>query len=201
VHHDREVPVMGVNTRERLVEVATQLFYNDGFRHVGLDQILTQVGITKTAFYKHFPSVDDLIVEVLRKQSVWLQSHFMEIVRQHGGPTAMGQLSALFDAVEQILQQEGFHGCIFVSAAMEFPSPHDPAHRAALQNRLAIERLVHDIAERAGALQPQVLAEQLCLIMEGTYAARQVTGRPETIETARQIAHEIIRSHFAATCA
>lgn len=187
---------MGANTRQRLVEVATERFYNDGFRHVGLDQILTQVGITKTAFYKHFPSVDDLIVEVLRQQSTWVQNHFMEIVRQHGGSSAMGQLNALFDAVEQILEREGFHGCIFVSAAMEFPSPHDPAHRAALQNRLALERLVHDIAERAGALQPQVLAEQMCLIMEGTYASRQVTGRQNTIETARQIANEVIRSHF-----
>ena len=103
------------------------------------------------------------------------------MIREQGGRTAAGQLRGLFDVVERVIESDDFHGCIFVNAAMEFPLPHDPAHMAAAQNKRAIEQIVHDLAERAGAADPQALAEELCLIMEGVYVTRQVSGRPEAI--------------------
>ncbi|MEX2092413.1 MAG: TetR/AcrR family transcriptional regulator, partial [Pirellulales bacterium] len=52
-------------TRQRLIEAAGRRFYRDGFRMVGLDQILADVGISKTAFYNHFESKDDLVLAAL----------------------------------------------------------------------------------------------------------------------------------------
>ena len=60
-------------------------FYRDGFRNVGLDQVLADVGISKTAFYKHFESKDDLMLAALEKQNVWLQDTFRTMIRQRGG--------------------------------------------------------------------------------------------------------------------
>ena len=56
---------MKTPTRQRLVEAATRRFYRDGFRSVGIDQILSDVGISKTAFYKHFESKEDLMLGAL----------------------------------------------------------------------------------------------------------------------------------------
>ena len=36
------------DTKQRLIDAATRRFYRDGFRNVGLDQILDDVGISKT---------------------------------------------------------------------------------------------------------------------------------------------------------
>jgi AcrR family transcriptional regulator len=188
---------MPSDTRQRLIETATARFYRDGFRNVGLDSVLDDVGISKTAFYKHFQSKDDLMLAVLQQQSDWLRNHFIEVIRAHGGASAAGQLRALFDAVGQIIESDGFHGCIFVNAAMEFPLPHEPAHQAAAANKAEIERLVHDIAERAGASDPAGLARELCLIMEGAYITRQVTGRPDTIDVARRVAERVIQAYLS----
>lgn len=57
------------STRQRLIEAAGRRFYRDGFRMVGLDQILTEVGISKTAFYKHFESKDDLVLAALAEMT------------------------------------------------------------------------------------------------------------------------------------
>jgi AcrR family transcriptional regulator len=94
---------MASDTRERLTRVAMDRFYRDGFRNVGIDQILDDVGIGKTAFYKHFACKEDLIVATLEMQNVWLQGTFREVIRSQGGRAAVDQLRCLFDFVEQII--------------------------------------------------------------------------------------------------
>ena len=189
---------MKSQTRERLVDAAILRFYRDGFRNVGVDQILTDVGISKTAFYKHFDSKDDLMLAALERQNRWLQDTFHTMIRERGGPTPLGQLRALFDVVENIIEADEYHGCIFVNAAMEFPLPGEPAHVLAARNKHAIEELACRLAEEAGADQPRALAQELCLIMEGAYVTRQVTGNEQTVNIARGVAELVIAARCAA---
>lgn len=185
---------MPTPTRQRLVEAAVRRFYRDGFRSVGIDQVLADVGISKTAFYKHFESKDDLMLAALETQNGWLQETFQKMICERGGPTALGQLHAILDVVEHIIESDDYQGCIFVNAAMEFPLPHEPAHVAASQNKQAIENIIFLLAEEAGADNPRALAQELCLIMEGAYVTRQVTGNKDTANIARRIVKQVIAS-------
>ena len=189
---------MPSQTRQRLIEASVKRFYRDGFRNVGIDQILTDVGISKTAFYKHFECKEDLMLAALAMQNEWLQNTFREMIRERGGESALGQLRAVLDVVETIIQSETFQGCIFVNVAMEFPLPHQPAHVAAAAHKRAIEGYVKELAATAGAADPYALARELCLVMEGAYVTRQVTGDPATIAVARRIADIVIASHIRA---
>jgi len=183
-------------TRQKLVEAATRRFYRDGFRNVGIDQILTDVGISKTAFYKHFECKEDLMLAALEDQDRWLQNMFRQMVRDRDGQPGVGQLRALFDVVEQLIESGDFQGCIFVNAAMEFRLPHEPAHIAAARNKNALEDIVCEIAADAGAAEPRALAQELCMIMEGAYVTRHVTGNPNTIAVARRVAERVIGEHL-----
>ena len=78
---------------------------------------------------------------------------------------------------------------------MEFPLPHEPAHVAALENKRAIESIIANLAEEAGAADPFALAQELCLIMEGAYVTRHVTGNIHTVDIARRIATLAISAH------
>jgi AcrR family transcriptional regulator len=185
-------------TRQKLVDAATRRFYRDGFRNVGIDQILTDVGISKTAFYKHFECKEDLMLAALDDHDRWMQDTFRDMVRQRGGESGVGQLRALFEVVEMLIESEDFQGCIFVNVAMEFPLQHEPAHVAAARSKQAVEDMVTEISALAGAAEPRALAQELCLVMEGVYVTRQVTGNPETIAIARRIAEKIIAAHVPA---
>ncbi len=185
-------------TREKLVEAATRRFYRDGFRNVGIDQILSDVGISKTAFYKHFECKEALVLEALESRDRWLQKLFCEMIRERGGNCAIARLRAVFDVAEYIIKSEEFQGCIFVNVAMEFPLPHDPAHVAAARSKKGVEDIVTKIAEEAGVSDPQALAQELCLIMEGVYVTRHVTGNPATIAIARRLADRAISAHLPA---
>ncbi|HVX62309.1 MAG TPA: TetR family transcriptional regulator [Pirellulales bacterium] len=185
-------------TRQRLTEAALRRFYRDGFRNVGLDQVLADVGISKTAFYKHFSCKEDLVLAALEMQSRWLEDAFPERVCQRGGETPVGQLRALFDVVDEIIADDEFRGCIFVNVAMEYPLPHDPAHVAAADAKRAVEKIVSDLALRAGAADPRQMARELCLIIEGVYVTRQVSGDRQSIDVARRLAELVIASHLTA---
>jgi AcrR family transcriptional regulator len=182
---------MPTRTRQRLVEAAIRRFYRDGFRSVGIDQILADVGISKTAFYKHFECKEDLLLAAMELQNKWLQGTFRSMVRGRAA-TAIGQLHAAFDVVEHIIASDEFQGCFFVNVVMEFPLPHEPAHVLASQSKQAIEELMHELSHEAGACDPRGLAQELCLLMEGAYVTRQVTGDKKAVDTARRIARLLI---------
>lgn len=190
---------MSLPTRQRLIDAATKRFYRDGFRNVGIDQVLSDVGISKTAFYKHFESKEDLMLAVIRDHDLWMQETFRQMVRDSGGPNPVDQLHSLFDVVEMIIESEDFQGCIFVNVSMEFPLPHEPAHRAAAASKRAMEEIVYELAVQAAADNPRALAQELCLVMEGAYVTRHVTGNPETVAIARRVADLVIEAHLRPT--
>lgn len=187
------------STRHRLIESAIRRFYRDGFRNVGIDQVLADVGISKTAFYKHFESKDELMLAALEARNVWLQETFRDMIRSHGGPDPAAQLRGLFDVVERVINSDEFQGCIFVNAAMEFPLAHEPAHLAAAEHKRAIESIVRELAAEANADNPAAMAQDLCLIIEGAYVTRQVTGDPQTIAIARRVADSVIAKRLPTT--
>jgi hypothetical protein len=58
-----------------------------------------------------------------------------------------------------------------------------------------------ETAGAAGAPDPAALARELCLIMEGAYVTRHVSGRPDTVAVARKIADRVITDHLSGTAA
>jgi hypothetical protein len=79
--------------------------------------------------------------------------------------------------------------------------PHELAHNAAARNKSEIEKIVSAVAAEAGAKNPRALAQELCLIMEGAYVTRHVTGNPETIAISRRLAERAIGAHLGDTSA
>jgi len=187
---------MAVRTRQKLINAAKRRFYHDGFRNVGLDAILADVGISKAAFYKIFESKDDLMIAVLDDVAQFLQKQFRQMVRDFGGRSAAGQLKGVLEVVRQVMETEDFHGCIFVNAAMEFPSPNDPVHKAAHQHKRDLEDFFYELAERAAAADPAALAKELGMVIEGAYVTRALNRDSAAIETARRLVEQIFLKYL-----
>ena len=183
---------MAQDTRGRLLEVAQDLFYREGFHAVGLDRILADVGVTKTTFYNHFESKDDLILGVLRERDQWWRKTFAERLRTRAGDDPAAQLRAVFDVLDEFIAADEFNGCFFVNAAVEFPRQHTPTHRAAAEHKDLMGAILRDLALRAGARDPVALAEELALLMEGSYVTRQVTGNRGAATIGRRAAETLL---------
>lgn len=184
------------STRERLIKTAHDLFYAEGFHAVGLDRILEEVGITKTAFYHHFESKDDLVLETLRWHDRWWQETFRTMLRAKGGDSPRRQLLALPEVLRSMLEDGGFNGCMFVNVAVHYPLPHDPAHQAAAIHKDAMEDILREIAGYAGARDARSLAQELGLVLEGAYVTLQVSRRATTIETVGRLIEGLLDRHL-----
>lgn len=76
------------------------------------------------------------------------------------------------------------------------PLPTELAHLAAAEHKQAIKRIVNDLVAAANAADPTWMARELCLVMEGAYVTRQVTGDLQSINIARRVAELIISSYL-----
>lgn len=192
---------MATATRERLIRTSHDLFYREGFHTVGLDRILDEVGVTKTTFYNHFESKDDLMLAVLDWHDEWWRGTFASRLGEHGGDDPRSRLAAVFDVLDELFEGGEYHGCMFINVAVEFPLPHDPAHQAAARHKQAMQDILRDLARAAGADDPEGFAEDLALLMEGAYVTQQVTRNRRTAEIGRRTAAMLLDKYLPAPAA
>jgi len=186
----------GRNTREKLIDEAMDLFYTHGIHAVGLDQILGRVGVTKTTFYNHFESKDELVLEVLRQRSRWEIEAFSREARKLAGDEPRSLLLAIFDVMDEWFNNPIFKGCQFLNAAHEFPSPHDPVHQAAREHGERVGAVLRDLAEQAGADDPDTVAAQLGMLIDGAYTVRLVMQNDDAAAIARDTAELVLDRHI-----
>ena len=185
----------GSAARERILETAGRLFYRDGYHAVGVDTIVAESGVAKMTLYRHFPSKDHLIAAYLERTNEQLLTWVEKLIAPHEDPRAA--LEAVFDGVAKLASSPECLGCAFVGAAGEFPEPDHPGHRVAAEHKRAVVDRLRELAERAGARDPNGLAEELLLIMDGAWSAARVFGPGSHGRRAAAAAKAVISSRLA----
>ncbi|MFK7693816.1 TetR/AcrR family transcriptional regulator [Paenibacillus sp. HJGM_3] len=152
--------------KERILRVASALFYQEGIRAVGIDRIIQESGVAKASFYRNFATKDDLIVAYLeQKQSASMAS--LEEGRRLYPHAPVKQLMYAIDRLVERMSSPGYRGCAFMNTAVEFPECGHPGHAAAVEGRNFLWRRIEEIARDAGAHNPEELAQQLRMLVSG----------------------------------
>lgn len=189
---------MPASKREQLIDTALRLFASEGFHATGIDRILAESGVAKMTLYNHFKSKDELILATLRLRDERFRNHFMQSVeRATSDPVA--RLLAIFDVLGEWMGGSEFSGCTFINACAEFGSQDDPIRGAAAEHKRLLVNYVRELAERAGASEPQVLAEELSLLMEGAVVSAQVTGNRDAAQRAKTLAQMVLDARLPRT--
>jgi AcrR family transcriptional regulator len=165
--------------RNKIFEVAADLFYRKGVRAVGVESIVKQAGVAKISLYRSFPSKDDLVVAYLEHRNTGFWRQWDEAFAKYGNdPRA--QLRAIMSHLGRRTSQPGYRGCPFINYCAEFPEPPNPGRKVAEENKREMLRRFVQIAEALGAPRPRQLAEGLLLLVEGAYAVSQTLGGPKS---------------------
>ena len=163
--------------KERLFQTAARLFYQHGYRAIGVDTIAAESGIGKMTLYRYYPSKDDLIAAFLRQSNEEFWEYFEQSTKD--APAAREKLLAFFDALQHYAVTPACYGCPFINVASEYPQADHPGHQVALAHKQSVRARFNQLAQEAGARQPEALANALFLLMDGAYmAARMFGGSP-----------------------
>jgi AcrR family transcriptional regulator len=181
--------------RERILGTAADLFYEHGFRAVGVDLVIERAGVAKTTLYRHFPSKDALIVGYLQDANTRFWAWFDGTLDPALGPR--DQLLAIFEAVGKLATAPACLGCTFQATAAEFPEPDHPGHATALAHKQAVRARLRGLAADAGATDPSGLADALLLVMDGAFAAARMYRRSSPARQVAEAARVLIDAHTA----
>jgi AcrR family transcriptional regulator len=184
--------------RERLVAAAVELFYRHGFGAVGIDQVIATAGVTKTTFYNHFEGKDDLMVAAVQRRDEWESQAVDRAVRKLAGDDPVRQLLAMLDVMDLWFNDPDFHGCMFISAAAEFPNPYDPVHLASAAYKHRRRDHWRDVARAAGAdaTAAETFADCFTAMVEGALILRQTHGRNDAARVIRPAVEQLIGTYL-----
>jgi AcrR family transcriptional regulator len=182
-------------TREHVLQVAHELFYWQGIRAIGVDRIAAEAGVAPTTLYRLFASKDDLVAAYVERADQQYRQWFSDAVRADGrGPRE--RVLALFDELVVQTRPEVCRGCPFLMALTEFPDPQVPAHRHAVAMKAWVRAqfgaLTAELAHSHPIADPEALADQLALVMEGVYASVQALGSDGPARQARAFVEAIL---------
>ena len=177
----RKIPM--TTPAERILATADKLFYRQGIRAVGVDTIAADAGVSKRTLYNHYPSKDALI-------AAYLTTRFKQIAPSDA--PAREQILGTFDRLERIFQATGFRGCPFVNAVAEIGDPKHAASRIAVEFKEQRRQWFRELLLRVGVKDPDALAIQLQILVDGAIATALVRNDPAVARSARAAAEVLL---------
>lgn len=183
-----------LSKRDQLVKAATVLFAQNGYHATGVDTILKQAGISKKTLYHHFRSKDELILAVLREYDSVFRNDFMRQVESEA-KTPKGRILGVYDVAERWFEGDDFFGCMYIKAISEYSNPESPFREICKQFKTLMRNFLFELCIEAGFRSPEMLADQLALLLEGAIVTAQVSQDSLAARTARTAAETLIAAY------
>jgi AcrR family transcriptional regulator len=177
--------------RQRILETADRLFYQDGIRAVGIDRIIAEAGVAKMSLYKHFPSKDDLIVAVLQYREETVLNFFRAAMEGHG-KRAKSPLRAFFAALKEFFESPGFRGCPFQNAAVELADPSHPGAEFVRGHKRRFSEFLRGLVEAMVGKAAAKVAPAVIVLVEGAMVTAVIQGTPDAADVARDAALQLV---------
>ena len=167
--------------RDRILETAAQLFYQNGIRAVGVDRVIAEAKIAKATLFRHFPSKEHLVVAYLESRSKSSLTKMQQVIDEAGASTTE-RVAAIFKALQRTAEAQGFRGCAFVMAVAEHEESTAirnvaRAHKDGVRKLFLVALLEPDE-------QARHLADQLALLYDGAMASLLIYRNPLAAQSA-----------------
>lgn len=161
--------------RDRLLEAAEALFYQEGILRVTVDAIAEKAESTKMTLYRHFASKEALVlawIELLIEDYSQIWTRLAETYPDNPAAQITGFAQFITDNLRETLHR----GCPFTNTLAE-AGGHFPEVRALIvaHKQRQYQRLA-TLCTQAGAAEPEALAKEITLILEGVQVVAQNAG-------------------------
>jgi len=171
----------------RLLDAASDLFYDRGIRAVGVDLIAEIAGTTKKTLYDRFGSKDALVALYLLRRAHRWQAH----VRDRVDAAGLDGVLQLFDVLEEWMAGQR-RGCAFVNAYAELGDTDHPAVPVIRAEKAWMRQLFDELTGSPS------LGAHVHLVYEGTLvlltAGADATAARDARDAVRALLSPAVRS-------
>jgi AcrR family transcriptional regulator len=180
--------------RERILSVASELFHRHGIRAIGVERIAEAAETNKVTLYRHFSSKDELVAEYLRRLAQEAKSSWDRLEAQHPAD-APAQLRAWLKDMAAHVASGDERGCPLANAAVELPDKDHPARRVIEEFKTAQRERLIQLCAAAALTEPEMLADELFLLLEGARVTAQSMGAKGLGDRLVRMGEAMINAH------
>jgi AcrR family transcriptional regulator len=149
--------------KERLIEAAEKLFYLQGYRATGINQIIKESETAKASFYQHFPSKEALCVAYLEHRHIISHERQKDLLLD--GENPIEKVCNLFENIRQNALSNDFNGCPFLNIASEINEHDNDIRKCVTKHKSKLIKAIEETL--AGYKEKKQLAEMAYVIYEG----------------------------------
>ncbi|GAA3515011.1 TetR/AcrR family transcriptional regulator [Aeromicrobium panaciterrae] len=176
--------------RDRLLAAAGEIFYREGIHAVGVDRLVSEGGVTRATFYRHFPSKDDLVRAYIEREDAALRALLEAGATQASTPEEA--LELVIQGISTDIAQHHTRGCPFINAAAEFPDSKHPVRVAVKAHREWFESTLVDLLTDAGVDDPAATGHALVLLRDAALVGAYLDGPDVVVPSFVSTAHQVI---------
>lgn len=182
--------ITSTQTRDIILDVAEKLIYKSGIAATGMDLLVKTAGVSRKSIYRYFANKDDLIVAALqRRDERWMHWFSSEVDK---APTPAARLLNLFTVLKDWFDSEGFRGCAFINTSGETGDPQDPVRQVAKLHKQKLLDYVTRLCVDQGVENPDALARQLLILIDGAITVALVMGDHSAADDARNVLNTLL---------
>jgi AcrR family transcriptional regulator len=187
IEFPRELPDETAAVRQRILEAVDRLFYTQGIKAVSIDMISAELGISKKTVYRHFASKDDLVI-------AYLKGRFRPLPELSAKPPVEQILANLEWIARSLVSATDFRGCAFLNAIAELGGESSEARDLAISYKESRRLWYRELLSRLDVDDPDTLATQLSLLVDGAYAAALARNDPTAMRPAIAAARTLLKA-------
>jgi AcrR family transcriptional regulator len=174
--------------KDRILETASRLFYDQGYNQTGINQIIAEADIARASLYHHFPSKTDLLLAYLdRTHELWF-GELDAFLKGMGSPRE--KLLELFNFRIRRQLRLKYKGCHFNKIVAETCEDEAVFDRVRAHKE-RFRQCIHDLvvqADHRKLLDDEALTDTLFLLLEGAIAVGAMYRSPDYAGKAQRIA-------------
>jgi AcrR family transcriptional regulator len=182
--------ITSTDTRDIILDVTEKLIYKSGIAATGMDLLVKTAGVSRKSIYRYFANKDELIVAALQRRDLRWMNWFTSQVEL--APTSGERLLGLFEVLKDWFASDGFRGCAFINTSGETGDPEDPVRQVARQHKQKLLDFVLKLCTEHGVQDPQALARQLLILIDGAITVALITGNPDAADDAQSVARTLL---------
>ena len=190
-----------MSSREKILNTAADLIHTRGFHHTSIQDILQAASVTKSNFYYHFESKEQLAFEVLGERMRQFYAIAIGPSLENPSLDPVQRIELFFDNMLAIGRSEvGELGCPFGNLAQEISSIHEPLRRSLSMFFGAcaetMERCFEE-GKEAGLFRPDLPSKQLSGFVlaqiQGSFLLRKTHKEPQILESSFEVLRGLLR--------
>lgn len=182
-----------IGVKERIIKASSNLFYNQGYNHTGINQIIEEANVAKASMYQYFRSKEDIAVAYLQGRHTMWMGNLNEYISVKN--TNKEKIVAAFDYLNDWLTEVEFRGCGFQNIICDLPEDHRKIRDQVLLHKNELREMLHLLLKEDNELSEAAaerIGDEILVLLEGAIILSQIQKDVWPITTAKKTCERLL---------